>query len=299
MKQSEGAGKKRWPSPPPRPRHRPLPVYKTRRRPAPPTHPPGPASASRSVPASMASHLPDADAAGFKLFGKVIQPPDAHHRAADEGGAPPQLPPPTTALPPPPPPPPSPPLPPQPPLPLQQQATGATGGTSGGGGEPLPCPRCGSRETKFCYFNNYNVRQPRHLCRACRRYWTAGGALRRVASASPGRRRPRPTTARSVAAAAAAAAAASSAAAAAAEEVGGERWLTRRSYRVQRGTARGVGLRLRFARRCGLPAFPRDAVTWCRAARPGGSQASVTGRPAGPPAGLRWGPAPRRPFHTN
>ncbi|KAL5226491.1 hypothetical protein ABZP36_014756 [Zizania latifolia] len=73
------------------------------------------------------------------------------------------------------------------------------------GGEPLPCPRCGSRETKFCYFNNYNVRQPRHLCRSCRRYWTAGGALRRVASASPGRRRPRTSSSRSAAPAAAAA----------------------------------------------------------------------------------------------
>ncbi|PKA47209.1 Cyclic dof factor 1 [Apostasia shenzhenica] len=44
----------------------------------------------------------------------------------------------------------------------------------------LPCPRCKSRETKFCYFNNYNVNQPRHFCRACRRYWTAGGSLRNV-----------------------------------------------------------------------------------------------------------------------
>nr|ACG49209.1 hypothetical protein [Zea mays] len=144
----------------------------------------------------MAANLPDADAAGFKLFGKVIQPPDAQKRGADEGDDPT----PQTALPPPPPPPP-------------QQAPAA----GGPGAEPLPCPRCGSRETKFCYFNNYNVRQPRHLCRACRRYWTAGGALRRVASASPGRRRPRPT-ARSAPVAAAA-----SSAPAAAEEVGGPR----------------------------------------------------------------------------
>nr|BAA78576.1 Dof zinc finger protein [Oryza sativa Japonica Group] len=41
---------------------------------------------------------------------------------------------------------------------------------------PLPCPRCRSRDTKFCYFNNYNVNQPRHFCKACHRYWTAGGA---------------------------------------------------------------------------------------------------------------------------
>ncbi|RWV94454.1 hypothetical protein GW17_00043006 [Ensete ventricosum] len=44
----------------------------------------------------------------------------------------------------------------------------------------LPCPRCKSKETKFCYFNNYNVNQPRHFCRACHRYWTAGGTLRNV-----------------------------------------------------------------------------------------------------------------------
>ncbi|CAL9132537.1 unnamed protein product [Musa textilis] len=56
----------------------------------------------------------------------------------------------------------------------------------------LPCPRCKSRETKFCYFNNYNVNQPRHFCRACHRYWTAGGALRNV-PVGAGRRKGRPT----------------------------------------------------------------------------------------------------------
>ena len=44
----------------------------------------------------------------------------------------------------------------------------------------LPCPRCNSLETKFCYFNNYNVNQPRHFCRKCQRYWTAGGTIRNV-----------------------------------------------------------------------------------------------------------------------
>ena len=43
-----------------------------------------------------------------------------------------------------------------------------------------PCPRCGSQETKFCYYNNYNIKQPRYYCRTCQRYWTAGGALRDV-----------------------------------------------------------------------------------------------------------------------
>ncbi|WVZ72657.1 hypothetical protein U9M48_021079 [Paspalum notatum var. saurae] len=55
-------------------------------------------------------------------------------------------------------------------------------GGAGGGREPegLPCPRCDSVNTKFCYYNNYNLSQPRHFCRACRRYWTRGGALRNV-----------------------------------------------------------------------------------------------------------------------
>ncbi|GMH05508.1 hypothetical protein Nepgr_007348 [Nepenthes gracilis] len=44
----------------------------------------------------------------------------------------------------------------------------------------IPCPRCESMDTKFCYFNNYNVNQPRHFCKGCQRYWTAGGALRNV-----------------------------------------------------------------------------------------------------------------------
>lgn len=44
----------------------------------------------------------------------------------------------------------------------------------------LPCPRCNSMDTKFCYFNNYNVNQPRHFCKNCQRYWTAGGTMRNV-----------------------------------------------------------------------------------------------------------------------
>ncbi|XP_010232130.1 dof zinc finger protein DOF1.5 [Brachypodium distachyon] len=149
--------------------------------------------------ANLPTQAATADASGFKLFGKVIQPDAAaQHDASASITASTS----TEESTPPPPPPPPPPLPPSPP-PLQAPA----------GGEPLPCPRCGSRETKFCYFNNYNVRQPRHLCRACRRYWTAGGALRRVASASPGRRRPRPNAARSAAAAASASASASEGAA--------------------------------------------------------------------------------------
>lgn len=44
----------------------------------------------------------------------------------------------------------------------------------------LKCPRCDSSNTKFCYFNNYSLSQPRHFCKACKRYWTRGGALRNV-----------------------------------------------------------------------------------------------------------------------
>ncbi|KAJ1282184.1 hypothetical protein BS78_03G031700 [Paspalum vaginatum] len=63
-----------------------------------------------------------------------------------------------------------------------RQAPAGAGGGAGGGREPegLPCPRCDSVNTKFCYYNNYNLAQPRHFCRACRRYWTRGGALRNV-----------------------------------------------------------------------------------------------------------------------
>ncbi|KAJ3678575.1 hypothetical protein LUZ60_002378 [Juncus effusus] len=42
------------------------------------------------------------------------------------------------------------------------------------------CPRCDSPNTKFCYYNNYSLSQPRHFCKTCRRYWTKGGALRNV-----------------------------------------------------------------------------------------------------------------------
>ncbi|XAR50937.1 hypothetical protein NMG60_11005405 [Bertholletia excelsa] len=92
----------------------------------------------------------------------------------------------------------------------QQQPNQQTGGTSGNPNLPAPgpggagsirpgsmadrarmanmpmpeaglkCPRCESSNTKFCYFNNYSLSQPRHFCKTCRRYWTRGGALRNV-----------------------------------------------------------------------------------------------------------------------
>ncbi|QHO58927.1 hypothetical protein HN51_013251 [Arachis hypogaea] len=42
------------------------------------------------------------------------------------------------------------------------------------------CPRCDSDNTKFCYYNNYSLSQPRYLCKACKRYWTQGGTLRNI-----------------------------------------------------------------------------------------------------------------------
>ncbi|KAJ4747706.1 Dof zinc finger protein [Rhynchospora pubera] len=42
------------------------------------------------------------------------------------------------------------------------------------------CPRCDSSNTKFCYYNNYSLSQPRYFCKGCRRYWTKGGSLRNV-----------------------------------------------------------------------------------------------------------------------
>ncbi|XP_028773052.1 dof zinc finger protein DOF5.1 [Neltuma alba] len=84
--------------------------------------------------------------------------------------------------------------PPPPPLP-PTQAHGASGSGSIRPGSmadrarmaniPMPeaalkCPRCDSANTKFCYFNNYSLSQPRHFCKTCRRYWTRGGALRSV-----------------------------------------------------------------------------------------------------------------------
>nr|XP_018623341.1 dof zinc finger protein DOF5.4 [Nicotiana tomentosiformis] len=59
----------------------------------------------------------------------------------------------------------------------------------GGGGDrrlrlnqpqAVKCPRCDSLNTKFCYYNNYNLSQPRHFCKSCRRYWTKGGILRNI-----------------------------------------------------------------------------------------------------------------------
>ncbi|GMH24134.1 hypothetical protein Nepgr_025977 [Nepenthes gracilis] len=68
------------------------------------------------------------------------------------------------------------------------QSSGATGGRKESSAQrptadqqqPVKCPRCDSPNTKFCYYNNYSLTQPRHFCKTCRRYWTKGGALRNV-----------------------------------------------------------------------------------------------------------------------
>ncbi|KAG2453594.1 hypothetical protein HYH02_001812 [Chlamydomonas schloesseri] len=57
------------------------------------------------------------------------------------------------------------------------------------------CPRCNSMDTKFCYYNNYNIKQPRFYCKTCQRYWTAGGTLRNIAPGS-GRRKSKSKAAR-------------------------------------------------------------------------------------------------------
>ncbi|CAO2837768.1 unnamed protein product [Amaranthus hypochondriacus] len=46
--------------------------------------------------------------------------------------------------------------------------------------DAVNCPRCNSTNTKFCYYNNYSLTQPRYFCKTCRRYWTEGGSLRNI-----------------------------------------------------------------------------------------------------------------------
>ncbi|OEL28475.1 Dof zinc finger protein MNB1A [Dichanthelium oligosanthes] len=70
---------------------------------------------------------------------------------------------------------------------VSQAATAARAATPAEGD---PCPRCESRDTKFCYYNNYNTSQPRHFCKGCRRYWTKGGTLRNVPVGGGTRKKP-------------------------------------------------------------------------------------------------------------
>ncbi|XP_042430961.1 dof zinc finger protein DOF1.6-like isoform X1 [Zingiber officinale] len=59
---------------------------------------------------------------------------------------------------------------------------------------PLKCPRCNSGNTKFCYYNNYSLTQPRYFCKACRRYWTEGGSLRNVPVGGGSRKNKKPSS---------------------------------------------------------------------------------------------------------
>nr|GEY61969.1 DOF zinc finger protein DOF1.8-like isoform X2 [Tanacetum cinerariifolium] len=56
------------------------------------------------------------------------------------------------------------------------------------------CPRCDSTNTKFCYYNNYSLSQPRYFCKTCRRYWTAGGTLRNIPVGGGSRKNKRPSS---------------------------------------------------------------------------------------------------------
>ncbi|KAK3445665.1 dof zinc finger protein DOF1.8 [Eucalyptus grandis] len=60
--------------------------------------------------------------------------------------------------------------------------------------QALNCPRCTSTHTKFCYYNNYSLSQPRYFCKTCRRYWTEGGSLRNVPVGGGSRKNKRPSS---------------------------------------------------------------------------------------------------------
>lgn len=61
--------------------------------------------------------------------------------------------------------------------------------------QALNCPRCNSTNTKFCYYNNYSLSQPRYFCKTCRRYWTEGGSLRNIPVGGGSRKNKRPSSA--------------------------------------------------------------------------------------------------------
>ncbi|KAH0661372.1 hypothetical protein KY284_026303 [Solanum tuberosum] len=63
--------------------------------------------------------------------------------------------------------------------------------------EVQKCPRCDSANTKFCYYNNYSLTQPRYFCKSCRRYWTKGGTLRNVPVGGGCRKKQRSSSKRS------------------------------------------------------------------------------------------------------
>ncbi|KMT12430.1 hypothetical protein BVRB_5g103620 [Beta vulgaris subsp. vulgaris] len=60
--------------------------------------------------------------------------------------------------------------------------------------QAVNCPRCNSTNTKFCYYNNYSLTQPRFFCKTCRRYWTEGGSLRNIPVGGGSRKNKRPSS---------------------------------------------------------------------------------------------------------
>ncbi|XP_020094003.1 dof zinc finger protein DOF1.8-like [Ananas comosus] len=81
-------------------------------------------------------------------------------------------------------------LPPQPPAPAGAERRAARPQKE----QALNCPRCNSTNTKFCYYNNYSLTQPRYFCKTCRRYWTDGGSLRNVPVGGGSRKNKRPSS---------------------------------------------------------------------------------------------------------
>ncbi|KAK2456134.1 dof zinc finger protein DOF4.6 [Trifolium repens] len=63
--------------------------------------------------------------------------------------------------------------------------------------QAINCPRCNSINTKFCYYNNYSLTQPRYFCKTCRRYWTQGGSIRNIPVGGGSRKNKRSSTSNS------------------------------------------------------------------------------------------------------
>ncbi|CAA6656989.1 unnamed protein product [Spirodela intermedia] len=100
--------------------------------------------------------MPEVRGPGLKLFGRTIPLPEAQGEAAEKPSSPPVN------------------------VSVEDKFEGRCEGGPEEAGQDPPCPRCNSSNTKFCYYNNYNVNQPRHFCKNCQRYWTAGGTMRNV-----------------------------------------------------------------------------------------------------------------------
>ena len=52
-----------------------------------------------------------------------------------------------------------------PPPPKRSHAKASKGAKLPRPTDPISCPRCCSEDTKFCYYNNYNSKQPRYFCK--------------------------------------------------------------------------------------------------------------------------------------